>query len=507
MIKKIAFIFSLIFIINTNAQPPYKLHISNIRISEPTETNWYGRPVASDFVVHWELFNVENEQEPVRVSVSGIPAYRVHMSRDDSTFAAENTVTDTLVSNAGKVVFAGYDVGPKYYFRIDGLDQNNNVIVRSDTAWAINGKPGYLAQFDADTDEDKKSIPIPLFFPLSTILDLVFDMQNDIYNQATPYGKIAFTFIWYFFLFGVVYILPFRCMKNIQLGLLFPLNRSNLFNVRLNKDRNFEERISARFLFVIEAWKKVMAKTNNIVSVTNAKSLDEVNQKCYRHFKSHGSAAINVLKDLVNYDPEKNDNWHDLEKRVKEHFGETGVFGDIISKSIKVETEYRPIKLEWNELKGQFFSAKSRPLRSFPTGRILAAGLENHLINGFQWQKVSEEVDRAIENRAATELSSLHEKSFLEWLWNLGALSPLLGLFGTVTGITNVFSEIRGLEDTSHLQLVQQLSGGIFEALWTTVFGLIFGIILMMIFYYYKNIIDWIYGKWESIFVPVTENL
>ena len=147
-------------------------------------------------------------------------------------------------------------------------------------------------------------------------------------------------------------------------------------------------------------------------------------------------------------------------------------------------------------------------MTDYPTVRILAGGLENHLINGFEWQKVSEEVDRAIENRAFSEIEILRGKSSMEWLWNLGALAPLLGLLGTVTGISKVFAQIQRLsEGTSHLELVKQLSSGIFEALWTTIYGLTVGIILATLYYYYKNILDWIYVKWQSIFVHVTEKL
>ena len=133
-------------------------------------------------------------------------------------------------------------------------------------------------------------------------------------------------------------------------------------------------------------------------------------------------------------------------------------------------------------------------LSDYSTVRILAGGLNNHLTNGFQRQRVSAEVDRAIENRAYSEIELLREQTSMDWLWNLGALAPLLGLLGTVTGISKVFFEIKDLtEGTSHLELVQQLSSGIFEALWTTIYGLSVGIILVTIYYYYKNILDWIY--------------
>ncbi|RPH90321.1 MAG: MotA/TolQ/ExbB proton channel family protein, partial [Calditrichaeota bacterium] len=166
------------------------------------------------------------------------------------------------------------------------------------------------------------------------------------------------------------------------------------------------------------------------------------------------------------------------------------------------------ITLKWSDVKKDLFENGSRRMNDYPTVKILASGLENHITNGFNWQKVSAEVERAIESRAASEIETLRGKSWVDWFWNLGAISPLLGLFGTVTGITKVFAQIMTLgKGTSHLDLVKQLSSGIFEALWTTIYGLLAGITLMMIYYLFKNNLEWIYNKWQSIFVHVTEEL
>ena len=84
----------------------------------------------------------------------------------------------------------------------------------------------------------------------------------------------------------------------------------------------------------------------------------------------------------------------------------------------------------------------------------------------------------------------------------------MLGLFGTVTGISRVFRQVQDLgANTTQVEMSGKLSSGIFEALYTTIYGLMVGIILMIIYYYLKNNLDWINNKWQSIFVHVTEKL
>ena len=151
-----------------------------------------------------------------------------------------------------------------------------------------------------------------------------------------------------------------------------------------------------------------------------------------------------------------------------------------------------------------------KEFRKYPTGRIIGAGLSNHETNGFKFMEASEEVDRAIENRALMELEQLKGKTKIEWLWNLSATAPLIGLFGTVTGISMAFQRLaaqseRGIVDTA--AKISELAGGINEALWTTIFGLSVGIILVMFYYLFKNKLDWIYSKWEQIYVDVSEKL
>ena len=149
---------------------------------------------------------------------------------------------------------------------------------------------------------------------------------------------------------------------------------------------------------------------------------------------------------------------------------------------------------------------KLHRLRKYAVVRILQGGLANMRVNRMYLQHTSEEVDRAMVNRASAELESLKGKSNFEWLWNLGALSPLAGLLGTVTGISFAFLKIASAPGSTE-SIVATLAPNINEALYTTILGLIVGIFLMVMFYYYKTKLDWIYSKWEEIFVDVTEEL
>ena len=55
--------------------------------------------------------------------------------------------------------------------------------------------------------------------------------------------------------------------------------------------------------------------------------------------------------------------------------------------------------------------------------------------------------------------------------------------------------------------MVQNLAGGIYEALWTTIEGLAVGVMLMLVYYFYQNKLNWIYSKWEDLYVDISEKI
>ncbi|HOP07901.1 MAG TPA: MotA/TolQ/ExbB proton channel family protein [candidate division Zixibacteria bacterium] len=115
-------------------------------------------------------------------------------------------------------------------------------------------------------------------------------------------------------------------------------------------------------------------------------------------------------------------------------------------------------------------------------------------------------LDDAIDLRVSAEYEDLRKRSLLDVLWALGATAPLLGLFGTVTGISSAFMEIShgGIRAT---QIMQKLGGGIYEALWTTIFGLVCGILFMIHYYYYSYKLDRIYSVWTSFGADVWDTI
>ncbi len=81
-------------------------------------------------------------------------------------------------------------------------------------------------------------------------------------------------------------------------------------------------------------------------------------------------------------------------------------------------------------------------------------------------------VENSMESTANMELHKL-EKG-MGWLATLSAIAPLVGFLGTVTGMVSVFMNIQGQGQNS--VDINVLAGGIWQALLTTVGGLVVGI-------------------------------
>ena len=115
----------------------------------------------------------------------------------------------------------------------------------------------------------------------------------------------------------------------------------------------------------------------------------------------------------------------------------------------------------WRQLKSADLDAQRlKSLRQgSPLGAILAAGLANR----HQGRDVMRE---SIREAAAHVIHRLEH--FLNALGTIAAITPLLGLLGTVMGMISVFAEI-----TTHgTGNANALAGGISEALLTTAAGL-----------------------------------
>lgn len=115
--------------------------------------------------------------------------------------------------------------------------------------------------------------------------------------------------------------------------------------------------------------------------------------------------------------------------------------------------------------------------RSSPLGRVLAAGLSNRHRGRDIMKEVIEDTGRHV----------VHEfERFLSALGTIAAITPLLGLLGTVTGMIEAFEAItsQGVGDA------RVLSGGIGEALITTAAGLIVAIPALIGYRYLRGRVD-----------------
>lgn len=95
----------------------------------------------------------------------------------------------------------------------------------------------------------------------------------------------------------------------------------------------------------------------------------------------------------------------------------------------------------------------------------------------------SEDVDmglvkESMETAAESEILKL-EKG-MGWLSTIAAIAPLIGFLGTVTGMVRVFMNIQG-QSQNGID-INILAGGIWEALITTVGGLIVGIVAIVLY-------------------------
>jgi biopolymer transport protein ExbB len=93
-------------------------------------------------------------------------------------------------------------------------------------------------------------------------------------------------------------------------------------------------------------------------------------------------------------------------------------------------------------------------------------------------------LEKAVEAEAMSCISSL-ENGF-NFLTALGSLSPLTGFLGTVSGMIGAFRSIAEATEVN----AQIVANGIYEALITTVFGLIIAIIAMSAYSLFTHVVD-----------------
>lgn len=130
-----------------------------------------------------------------------------------------------------------------------------------------------------------------------------------------------------------------------------------------------------------------------------------------------------------------------------------------------------------------------------PLGGVLAAGLRN--------ARLGHEQVRARLQEAATAV--IHDmERFLSPLGTIAAITPLIGLLGTVVGMIEVFAVIVGGDGASR---TEDLAGGISRALVTTAAGLTVAIPALMFHRYFQRRVEDITVRMEEQAGQVVEYL
>jgi biopolymer transport protein ExbB len=120
------------------------------------------------------------------------------------------------------------------------------------------------------------------------------------------------------------------------------------------------------------------------------------------------------------------------------------------------------------------------------TGRNMGARIYLAMIKRSATKQTFSEhhVERAAETEAIKCINSL-ENGF-SFLTALGSISPLTGFLGTVSGMIGAFRSIAEATEVN----AQIVANGIYEALITTVFGLVIAIIAMIFHSIFSHIVD-----------------
>lgn len=131
---------------------------------------------------------------------------------------------------------------------------------------------------------------------------------------------------------------------------------------------------------------------------------------------------------------------------------------------------------------------------SSPLGEILAVGLTNRHRNREIMKERIEDTGRHVVHDLARYLNSLG---------TIAAITPLLGLLGTVVGMVNVFEAItsQGVGNPA------VLAGGISEALITTAAGLIVAIPSLIGYRYLRGRIEMLVVRMEKEAITLVEAL
>ena len=121
-----------------------------------------------------------------------------------------------------------------------------------------------------------------------------------------------------------------------------------------------------------------------------------------------------------------------------------------------------------------------------PLARLLAAALAGRGL-------LRADLENRLSRLGSAELKRLGQR--LHWLELVGRVAPMLGLTGTVTGLTRAFRTVAALKQVTDPGL---LASGIWEALITTIAGLFIGIPALIAYHLYDNRLRGLAFEWKT---------
>jgi len=130
-----------------------------------------------------------------------------------------------------------------------------------------------------------------------------------------------------------------------------------------------------------------------------------------------------------------------------------------------------------------------------PVARVVLAGLRAR-------EGAPQEIDEAMEEAAHEEMPIVEHG--LRWLSTLAQVATLLGLLGTVTGLVRAFQVIQTKSIGGNPVSPGDLAGGVWEALITTVAGLIVAIPTILAYNYLASRVGDVQFQMEKAAAVIT---
>jgi biopolymer transport protein ExbB len=135
----------------------------------------------------------------------------------------------------------------------------------------------------------------------------------------------------------------------------------------------------------------------------------------------------------------------------------------------------------------------ARLAESSPLGRVFAGGLKNIKSSPEVMKESIEEAGRSVQHEL---------ERFLTTLGTVASISPMLGLFGTIIGMIEIFGSQNAAGNSPAI-----LAHGISVALYNTAFGLIVAVPSMIFYRHFRTQVDILTVEMEQQAIKLVEVL